>query len=122
MLRVAAVLWLAAGCVAAQSLWTVPPTPAASPAAARSVVLDAPAAQRAREQQAPAYVERIYVEARDPDAPRRKAPLEKRFADTLAPPPPPVKSADLFDAKPCMSLPSTWNDLTGFRVPLHGCP
>jgi hypothetical protein len=123
MRRVAVALWLAAGWAPAQSLWTVPAEPAATSAApARSAVLDPRAAQQARERQAPDYVERIYVEARNPDAQKRRAPLEQRFADALAPPRPLVKSADLFDAKPCMSLPSTWDDLTGFRTPLHGCP
>lgn len=120
---VAAVIAVAAG---AQPL-PLRTAPAADPSpasTARSVLFDAKAAEAERARQTPLYVERIVVEGRDPDAPRRPArPLEQRFADALLAPPP-AASVGLrpLDTRPCMSLPSTWNNLGSSFVPPSGCP
>ena len=94
------------------------------PAAGASVVFDKEAADVVRQRNDPTYVERIFVEGRDPDAPRvPRKPLEKRFADTLlAPPPAPMAGMRMLDTTPCMSLASTWNNVGSNFVPLSGCP
>jgi hypothetical protein len=120
---VAAVIAAAAG---AQPL--LPRTaPAAGPppaSTARSVLFDAKAADAERARQTPLYVERIVVEGRDPDAPRRAVrPLEQRFADALlAPPPGAAAGLRGLDTRPCMSLQSTWNNIGSSYVPPSGCP
>lgn len=95
-----------------------------APVAGGSVVFDKDAADAARQRNDPTYVERIFVEGRDPDAPRvPRKPLEKRFADTLlAPPPAPMVGMRMLDTTPCMSLASTWNNIGSNFVPLSGCP
>ncbi|MFO1311584.1 MAG: hypothetical protein U1F41_05900 [Burkholderiales bacterium] len=114
-------LALSAG-VAAQTLYDVPRDPAAPVQPPRSVVLDARSAADARAKFGPVYVESITVEGRrDPDAPRRK-PLEVRFAEALAPRPNPLAGLSTFSDAPCMSLPSTWNNMGDAHVPLSGCP
>lgn len=99
---------------------------AASPPAstARSVLFDAKAADAERARQTPLYVERIVVEGRDTDAPRRPArSLEQRFADALlAPPPGATAGLRGLDTTPCMSLQSTWNTIGSSFVPPSGCP
>ena len=91
---------------------------------ARSVVLDKDAADLARMRQSPEYVERIFVESYDPDAvrvPRRT--LERRFSDTLLKAPPAAAMGIRpLDATPCMSLPSTWNNIGTSFAPMSGCP
>jgi hypothetical protein len=120
-LLVASGLALAAG-AAAQGLYVVPRDPAAPAEPLRSVVLDARSAADARAKFGPVYVETITVEGRrDPDAPRRK-PLEVRFAEALAPRPSPLAGLSPFSDAPCMSLPSTWNNIGDAHVPLSGCP
>ena len=105
----------------AQALYQVPrdALPPAQPV--RSVVFDARSAAEVRLRSEPAYVETIVVEGRDPDAQRRK-PLETRFAEALAPRPSPLAGISQFSDAPCMSLPSTWNNLGDAHVPLSGCP
>lgn len=88
------------------------------------MVFDKDAANAARQRNDPTYVERIFVEGRDPDAPRGpRKPLEKRFADTLLAPLPasPVGLRSL-DTTPCVSLASSWNNIGSNFVPLSGCP
>jgi hypothetical protein len=123
--------WLAAlaGMVAAtaggQSLYSVPAESARPPSspAARSVLFDAPAAQRERARQQPAYVESIFVEGYDPDAPRRRKPLEQRFADALlAPPAASATGLRGLNATQCMSVISSWNNFGNSYAPLTGCP
>lgn len=111
---VVALLLAAGGAVQAQR----------APVAGGSVVFDKDAADAARQRNDPIYVERIFVEGRDPDAPRvPRKPLEKRFADTLlAPPPAPMAGMRMLDTTPCMSLASTWNNIGSNFVPLSGCP
>ncbi|MEO8506961.1 MAG: hypothetical protein ABI593_04960 [Betaproteobacteria bacterium] len=120
---VAAAIVVAAG---AQPLPLRTAPAAGSPPAstARSVLFDAKAAEAQRARQTPLYVERIVVEGRDPDAPRRPArPLEQRFADALlAPPPAAAAGLRPLDTRPCLSLPSTWNTLGSSYAPLAGCP
>jgi len=87
----------------------------------RSVVFDRKAAEAAREQ--PTYVESIVVIGRDPDVrPARPRSLELRFADALVAPRPSLAAGRMFDNTPCMSLPSTWNNIGDAHVPLSGCP
>jgi len=97
-------------------------TVAAPPA--RSVVFDKDAADLVRMRQSPEYVERIFVEAYDPDAariPRRT--LERQFSDTLlAAPAVPAMGIRPLDSTPCMSLPSTWNNIGTSFAPMSGCP
>ena len=91
---------------------------------ARSVVFDKDAADLARMRQAPEYVERIFVEAYDPDVPRvpRKT-LERRFSDTLlAAPSAAAVGLRPLDTTPCMSLASTWNNIGASFAPMSGCP
>ena len=108
--------------VAAQSLYDVPRDPPSPSEPVRSVVLDARSASEARAKSTPVYVETIVVEGRrDPDALRRK-PLEARFAEALAPRANPLAGLTPFSDAPCMSLPSTWNNLGDAHVPLSGCP
>jgi len=99
--------------------------PATPPAgAARSVLFDAFAADEARLRQQPAYIESIVIEGHDPDLrrPPRK-PLEQRFADALnAPKPAATAGMRMMDTTPCVSLPSTWNNIGSSFVPLSGCP
>ncbi len=108
----------------AQVLYVLPP--AAAPAtgtSARSVVFDAAAAARERARQQPDYVERIYVEGRDPDAPRKPRAVEQRFADALlAPRPSPTAGLRFLDTTPCMSVISSWNNLGNSYAPITGCP
>lgn len=108
----------------AQTLYPLPPsTPPAVAASARSVLFDPAAAERERERQQPAYVERIYVEGRDPDAPRRPRAVEQRFADALlAPRPSPTAGLRFLDTTPCMSVISSWNNLGNSYAPVTGCP
>lgn len=120
---------LAAAIVAAAgaqplSLRTAPAAGPPSPSTARSVLFDTKAAEAERARQTPLYVERIVVEGRDPDAPRRPArSLEQRFADALlAPPPAAAAGLRPLDTTPCMSLQSTWNTLGSSYAPLTGCP
>jgi len=91
---------------------------------ARSVVFDSKAADFARLRQQPIYVESIVVEGRDPDGRRTKPKaLEQRFAEALlAPPPSPTAGLRFLDTPPCMSLPSTWNNIGNSYAPIHGCP
>jgi len=100
------------------------PAPPAPARADQSAVFDRDAADSARQRQDPTYVERIFVEGHDPDAPRApRKPLERRFADTLlAPPPAPMAGMRMLDTTPCMSLASTWNNIGSSFVPLSGCP
>jgi len=87
----------------------------------RSVVFDKKAAEAARE--LPTYVESIVVIGRDPDArPAKPRSLEQRFAQALVAPPPSLAAGRVFDNTPCMSLPSTWNNIGDAHVPLSGCP
>jgi hypothetical protein len=121
-LVVATVLAGACACAGAQALNEIPrnlPAPAQS---ARSVVFDARSAADARLRNAPSYVETIFVEGRNPDA-RPPRALEVRFADVLtAPRTSPFAGAGMFSDAPCMSLPSTWNNIGDAHVPLSGCP
>jgi len=109
------------GFAGAQALYRVPPPVPAPGQPAASVVLDARAAADARSRDAPVYVESIVVEARNPDA-RRLRPLEVRFAEALMARPSPLAAISPFDDTPCMSLPSTWNNIGDAHVPLSGCP
>jgi hypothetical protein len=87
----------------------------------RSVVFDKKAAEAARE--TPTYVESIVVIGRDPDArPAKPRSLEQRFAEALIVPRPSLAAGRMFDNTPCMSLPSTWNNIGDAHVPLSGCP
>ena len=109
-------------CAAAQSLYQVPSDapPPAQPV--RSVVFDAKSATDARLRSAPMYVESIVVEGRNPDA-RRPRALETRFAEILtAPRMSPLAGINPLPDVPCMSLPSTWNNIGDAHVPLSGCP
>lgn len=107
---------------AAQALYELPRAPAPPAEPVRSVVLDPRSAADARAKFGPVYVETITVEGRrDPDAPKRK-PLEVRFAEALAPRPDPLAGMSVFGDTPCMSLPSTWNNIGDAHVPLSGCP
>ena len=110
---------LAIGASAASGQPVTMPAPAT-----RSVVFDKDAADLARMRQSPEYVERIFVEAYDPDAsrvPRRT--LERRFSDTLlSAPPASAMGIRPLDATPCMSLPSTWNNIGTSFAPMSGCP
>lgn len=119
-----ALAWLAATGVHAQALYVLPPAAApATGAAARSAVFDAPAAARERARQEPDYVERIFVEGRDPDAPRRPRAVEQRFADALlAPSPSATAGLRFLDTTPCMSVISSWNNLGNSYAPVTGCP
>lgn len=109
--------------VAAQSLYSVPPAVAPGASSARSTVFDTAAAERERARQQAAYVERIYVEGRDPDAPRRPRAVEQRFADALqAPRPSPTAGLRFLDTTPCMSVISSWNNLGNSYAPVTGCP
>ena len=116
--------WTAAAGVLAQGLYSVPPAPAPPAAtAARSVLLGPAAAERERARQQPSYVERIYVEGRDPDAPRKPRAVEQRFADALlAPRPSPTAGLRFLDTTPCMSVISSWNNLGNSYAPVTGCP
>jgi hypothetical protein len=68
------------------------------------------------------YVETINVEGRKPDA-RRPRALEVRFAEVLtAPRPSPLAGINPLSDTPCMSLPSTWNNIGDAHVPQSGCP
>jgi len=87
----------------------------------RSVVFDRKAAEAARE--TPTYVESIVVIGRDPDARTAKPrSLEQRFAEALIAPRPSLAAGRMLDNTPCMSLPSTWNNIGDAHVPLSGCP
>lgn len=90
----------------------------------RSVVFDKDAADLARMRQSPEYIERIFVEAYDPDAPRvPRKHLERRFSDTLlAAPPASATGIRPLDATPCMSVASTWNNFGTSFAPMSGCP
>jgi hypothetical protein len=98
--------------------------PAAPERTARSVLFDPRGAAEARARQQPQYVESLVVEGRDPDLRRAQPkPLEQRFAEALlAPRPSLAGGGQLFGNMPCMSLPSTWNELGDAHVPLSGCP
>lgn len=102
---------------------SLPPVPPKA-AATSSPVFDKEAALILRQRQDPTYVERIYVEGRDPDAPRGpRKPVEQRFADTLlAPPSASAVGLRMLDTTPCMSLASTWNNIGSSFVPPSGCP
>ena len=117
-------VWLAVATASAQALYTIPPAgapPAAT--AARSLLLDPAAAERERARQQPAYVERIFVEGRDPDAPRRPRAVEQRFADALlAPRPSSTAGLRFLDTTPCMSVISSWNNPGNSYAPITGCP
>lgn len=101
-----------------------PAKPPSPPPSGTSVVFDKEAANAARQRNDPSYIERIFVEGRDPDAPRApRKPLEKRFADTLlAPPAAAAVGMRPLDTTPCMSLASTWNSIGSNFVPTSGCP
>lgn len=119
-----AIAWCAAANALAQALYALPPPNApVVTTAARSVLFDAAAAERERARQEPAYVERIFVEGRDPDAPRRPRAVEQRFADALlAPRPTPTAGLRFLDTTPCMSVISSWNNLGNSYAPITGCP
>ncbi len=119
-----ALVGLSATGALAQALYVLPPAAAsATVAGARSVVFDAAAAARERARQEPAYVERIFVEGRDPDAPRKPRAVEQRFADALlAPRPSPTAGLRSLDTTPCMSVISSWNNLGNSYAPITGCP
>jgi len=98
--------------------------PAPSTRTPESSVFDQRQAAEVRQRSEPTYVERITVEAYDPDVRRvpRKT-LERRFAETLlAPPPAPMAGMRMLDTTPCMSLASTWNNIGSSFVPVSGCP
>lgn len=116
--------WVVATSALAQALYVLPPAAATTTdAGTRSVVFDAAAAARERARQEPAYVERIFVEGRDPDAPRKPRAVEQRFADALrAPRPSPTAGLRVLDTTPCMSVISSWNNLGNSYAPLTGCP
>jgi len=110
---------LAMGATAAVGQQATAPAPST-----RSVVFDKDAADLARMRQSPEYVERIFVETYDPDAPRGpRKPLERRFSDKLlAAPPASAMGIRPLDSTPCMSLPSTWNNIGTSFAPMSGCP
>lgn len=102
----------------------LPGTVITSPRASQSAAFDKEAADTERQRQEGAYIERIFVEGRDPDVRRgTRKPLERRFANSLlAPPPSPMAGIRMLDTTPCMSLASTWNNIGSSFVPLSGCP
>jgi hypothetical protein len=121
-LLVAPVLAGACACAGAQALYEIPRNLPAPTQPARSVVFDTRSAVDARLRNAPSYVETIFVEGRNPDA-RPPRALEVRFTEVLtAPRPSPFAAVSMFSDAPCMSLPSTWNNIGDAHVPLSGCP
>jgi hypothetical protein len=124
-----AILLLSLECLAwAQGAipYSLPPEPSATAPslALRGAPFDATAAQRARLQQQPTYIESIVIEGYDPDARRvpKKTP-ERRFGDALnAPAAAGMLGSRTVDSTPCMSLASTWNNIGSSFVPTSGCP
>ncbi|MEO6565365.1 MAG: hypothetical protein ABIO63_04965 [Casimicrobiaceae bacterium] len=98
----------------------------ASPAGAaqRSVVFDSGSADDLRLRQQPSYVERIFVEGRDPDGARvKRKSLEQTFAESLlAPPAASALGMRRITTTPCYAVQSSLNPIGDSFAPLTGCP
>ncbi len=97
--------------------------PTSSAAASRSVVFDSSSADDLRLRQQPTYVERLFIEGRDPDGPRKRKPLEQTFAEALlAPSPASAMGMRRITTTPCYAVQSSLNTIGDSIAPLTGCP
>jgi hypothetical protein len=104
------------------SLYALPvESSAGASRATRSILFDLKAADDTRLRQQPIYIESITIYGPNPETPQKS--VERRFADSLNAPVSGAFSMRPVDSStPCLSLPSTWNNIGSSFVPTSGCP